>query len=224
MNIENKVFLKKIFIDNLMLNYGFICDGDSYKYESSFLNDEFSVVLEVKDNSLSNAKVIDNMNNEVYAQLNIEDFDGAYVNIVRSAYEELLLDIANKCCEEKVFPSDQANRITKLIYDKYQVSPDFPWTDDPYSAAGVFRHVDTKKWFGLIMTIKTGSLLKNKDNTLVDIINLKINPKDLEAIVKTSGIYPSFHMNHKSWISVTLNEVIADNRVMELINNSFELT
>lgn len=224
MKIDSKVFLKKRFIDNLMLEYGFIFEGGSYKYESNFLDGEFKASIEVKDNCLYKARAIDNMNDEEYVLLNIEEANGAYVNTVRSAYEELLQDIADKCCEEILFPSEQANRITKLIYNKYSVSPDFPWDDDPYSAAGVFRHLDSKKWFGLIMTIKWDSLLKNKDKDLVDVINLKINPKDLDSLVKTKGIYPAFHMNHKSWISVTLNEEIADDKVMELIDKSFDLT
>ena len=74
------------------------------------------------------------------------------------------------------------------------------------------------------MTIKMGSLKKNKDDTLVDVINLKIVPNDLEKLVKTNGIYPAFHMNHKSWISVTLNDALKDDKVMELTDNSFDLT
>ncbi|WP_455089335.1 MmcQ/YjbR family DNA-binding protein [Peptoanaerobacter stomatis] len=38
------------------------------------------------------------------------------------------------------------------------------------------------------------------------------------------GIYPGYHMNHKHWISVVLNETLSDNEVMKLIENSFSLT
>ncbi|MGP1597592.1 MmcQ/YjbR family DNA-binding protein [Peptoanaerobacter stomatis] len=37
-------------------------------------------------------------------------------------------------------------------------------------------------------------------------------------------MYPGYHMNHKHWISVVLNETLSDNEVMKLIENSFSLT
>ena len=45
----------------------------------------------------------------------------------------------------------------------------------------------------------------------VEIINLKINPADMSRLLTISGIYPSYHMNKKSWISLVLDEQVSDN-------------
>ena len=39
-----------------------------------------------------------------------------------------------------------------------------------------------------------------------------------------AGIYPAYHMNHKYWISIVLNEEIEDERIMHLIDLSFNVT
>jgi len=39
-----------------------------------------------------------------------------------------------------------------------------------------------------------------------------------------TGIYPAHHMNHKYWISVVLNEEIEDEKIMTLIDLSFNIT
>ena len=39
-----------------------------------------------------------------------------------------------------------------------------------------------------------------------------------------AGIYPAHHMNHKYWISVVLNEEIEDEKIMTLIDLSFNIT
>ena len=53
-----------------------------------------------------------------------------------------------------------------------------------------------------------------------DIINLKADP---EAYGR-KGVYPAYHMNHKMWISVLLDDTLGDDEVMELISVSFLLT
>ena len=38
------------------------------------------------------------------------------------------------------------------------------------------------------------------------------------------GIYPAYHMNHKTWISVVLDETLPDEKILELIDTSYQLT
>ncbi len=123
-----------------------------------------------------------------------------------------------------MFASDQSNRITDLIAKEYGVAPDFPWSSEDYGTAGVVRHSDTGKWFGLIMNIKRKSLAGETSEELVDVINLKIAEEDGEILRSEDGIYPAFHMNHRLWISAVLDDTLSDERVMELIGESFRLT
>ena len=112
MTIEEKVFLRKRFVPEAMLAYGFIQTDAGYVYKTDFMDGDFSVILTADDEHGAAGTVYDNMNGEVYTPLRAERFDGAYVNTVRSAYEELLNTIAEQCCTDVLFVSNQANRMT----------------------------------------------------------------------------------------------------------------
>ena len=74
------------------------------------------------------------------------------------------------------------------------------------------------------MNIKLDALLKDNNKSTVDVINLKINSQESSVLTTVKGIYPAYHMNHKNWISVVLNETVFDDEVMKLIDTSFSLT
>lgn len=224
MEIEQQVFQRKRFVPSLMKESGFQEAGKDMVLESDFMGGSFRSVLTVKADGSVSGRVIDLMNDEDYVQLRHENFNGAYVNSVRTAYRMLLEEIVSRCCRDVLFSSDQANRITDLIQERYNVIPDFPWDEDPYNAAGVFRHAEGRKWFGLIMNIRMGALLKNNDRTPVDVINLKLDTYDADRIRNINGVFPAYHMNHRLWISVALNESLHDEEVMILVDDSFRLT
>lgn len=224
MKIEDKVFKNKRFVFEKMKEFGFKETDESFVYVSDFFGGDFKAEITVSGNGAVSGKVTDNMSGEEYTPLRANGFDGAYVNSVRDAYEKLLISLSGKCCRNVLFEYDQANRVCDLILKAFGVNPDFPFGEKPYETYGVFRHGDSGKWFAIIMNVKWDCLLKNKNDNTVDIINLKINPEDGEKLRKTNGIYPAYHMNHKNWISVLLNDTLSDKDVLSLVGKSFILT
>ena len=222
MTIEEKAFLRKRFLPDALAAYGFIRTDAGYAYRTDFMGGDFTAVLTVTERGDATGTVIDNMNGEVYAPLRSDRFNGAYVNAVRSAYEDVLSEIAARCCRETLFDSDQANRIADAIFETYGVKPDFPWGQSPHEHSGVFRHTEGGKWFALIMRIRRGLLTKTEDETLTDVVNLKIDPE--QGRPDRGGVYPAYHMNHKLWITVTLDDTLSDDEVMKLIHTSYCLT
>ena len=237
--IEDKVFQRKRPVTERLIRKGFRKTAEGYQFETEFMDGEFFAVLQFDKNGKFTGQVIDQMNGEEYAPLRMESYNGAYVNTVRNAYEELLKDIADSCCTETVFVSEQSNRIAGLILERYGVSPDFPFGESPDEAYGTFRHGDNRKWFALIMNIKLAALLRTKNkvaacsgnreenekpDSRIDIVNLKILPEKGKTLRSEKGIYPAYHMNHVHWISVVLNDTLSDDRVMELVDESFRLT
>lgn len=222
--IEDEVFRQKRFVPDRMEGFGFHKSGDQYFYETDFMNGDFHAILSVSKKGTITGKVIDKMNNEEYVPFRSENFNGTYVNSVRTAYKQWLEEISRKVCDNVLFASDQANRVTEEILDHFDVKPDFPWNEKQYQSYGVFRHADTKKWFALIMNVERGKLLNNNDKSLIDIINLKddILEKDISKYV--GSIFPGYHMNHKTWISIVLNDSMDDETVMAFIKKSYELT
>lgn len=224
MTIEEKMFLRMRWNRGKMEKYGFAGTDGGLVFVRDFMGGDFTAEITVHNNGSASFRVIDRMNEEEYAQLNNPVYNGAFVNTVRSEYEELLADIAANCCDESDFASDQSIRIAGRILKEYGVSPDFPWDDNRYSTAGVFRHKDSGKWFGLIMNIERNRLDNSLDKQPADVINLKSDPERASELHRHSGIYPAYHMNHKMWISVLLDDSLEDDKVMDLIRTSYELT
>ena len=217
-HIEDEFFLKKKFNFEKLKEFGFSIENNTYVYTEYFLDSNFKAIIEISD--VLKGKVIDNNSDEEYIPLCIESFDGEYVCKVREAYKSILKRIADTCCTNVFFAFEQANRITNQIYETYGIKPDFPWNDDN----GVFRHLDTRKWFSLIMYVSLDALLKNGEGHMLNIINVKIDTSKRDELCEIKGIYPAFHMNHKMWVSIALDETISDDKIMKLIQCSFDLT
>ncbi len=224
MTFEDKIFMYKRFDASAAKRFGFTEEDGRFVYASDFANGDFHALIEVAHDGAVSGRVFDKLNDEEYLQLRSESYGGAYVSSVRAAYEELLLKIADGCFTDIPFASEQANGIAAEIYKRYSVKPDFPWDKEPYHTAGVFRHTDSGKWFGLIMNVRRGVLTKDGDDTPVDVMNLKVDPVKAQDVLKIPGVYPAYHMNHKQWISVALDGTLTDEDVMELVGTSFDLT
>ncbi|MCD8028912.1 MAG: MmcQ/YjbR family DNA-binding protein [Erysipelotrichaceae bacterium] len=105
-----------------------------------------------------------------------------------------------------MFP--QTNRIAKHISNIYHVVPEFPWTNYPYDA--LFRNLNTKKWYALI--------------TEEEAIHLKYHPHDIQQLLNKPGYYPSYRMNEKYWISILLDDTLADEEMLKHIEISYSLS
>lgn len=223
--IEEHVFERKRWVLGKMLAFGFRQVGEGYVLERNFLDGDFKAILSVTEKGKIAGRVIDTISHDDYYQLRQKTATGAYVNTVRMAYEQLLEEIAAACCQEVLFASDQANRLTQCILERFQVEPDIPWEKETrYQAYGVFRHASNRKWFALIMRVKRAVLGKDGNPALADVINLKIQPEQGEAIRQLPGVYPAYHMNHRTWISVVLDDTQTDATIMKWINDSYRLT
>lgn len=223
--IEETIFARKRWIESKMTAYGFQKVKDSYILEKPFMGGDFKAVLSVSTKGKIVGKVIDQMTLDEYYQLRQEASDGAYVHTVRNAYASLLQDIAAGCCQDVLFASSQANRLSRTILERFQVRPDFPWEHSlRYQSYGAFRHASNRKWFALIMHVQRRVLEKDGNADQIDIMNLKIRPQEAERLCHIPGIYPAYHMNHKLWVSVVLDDSLADEDILELIKTSYLLT
>ncbi|MCR5562542.1 MAG: MmcQ/YjbR family DNA-binding protein [Desulfovibrio sp.] len=95
-----------------------------------------------------------------------------------------------------------------------------------FPAYGVFRHAGSRKWYALIMNIpfsrltrKAESRIRQEEN-VVEVLNVKADLRNPESLLEEEGIYPCYHMNRANWVSVLLEDVLPDGRVMELVKES----
>ena len=214
--LEEEVFKRYKFDNKKLIKYGFKKDNNKYIYSTNFLNNAFKVNITVEDNKI-NGEVIDLEFNDKYDAFRVNNVVGEFVNNVKEEYIKVLEDIKLNCCISNYFIYDQTNRISKLIYDKYNISPEFLFDD---KSIGVFRNKDNLKWFGIIMNIKRSKLDNGSGN--VDVINIKLDPDEIVDLLHKKGFYKAYHMNKKSWISIVLDNTLDDNNIFELICKSYD--
>lgn len=219
MKLIDELFLNYFPIYDELLKFGFFAEQDVYMFKRNILNDDFEIIVIIKDNQIS-AKIMDKEFGDEYIGLNIKDGVGSFLGEMKDACTEILLDIREHCFKRDYFSSPQANRITYHIIEKYKAKPEFLWDDTP--ECGVFRNKDSKKWFGIIMHVKRDRLIKNADG-FIDVMNIKLDNK-VEECIRTNGIYPAYHMNKKYWVSIILDDTLSDKLIFDLIDISFELS
>lgn len=107
------------------------------------------------------------------------------------------------------------------IRNHYAAQPDYPWADTPRAA--VFRHTGNRKWFALMMEVPRDKLGLAGTEKL-DIVNFKCDPILISSLRGETGIFPAYHMNKASWITVALDDSVQAKTIELLLDVSYELT
>ncbi len=111
--------------------------------------------------------------------------------------------------------------LDKYINQVYGVSAEFPWLSAPSFA--VYRHANNQKWFAVIMEIPKNKLGMEEEGS-INVVNLKSDPLLIGSLILDKGIYPAYHMNKSHWITVCLDGSVEKEKMMWLVDVSFELT
>ncbi len=217
MNIEKDIFKRGKIDFRKLLDYGFVRNENNYIYQKEFMKN-FLACVTVDLNECVKGKVYDLKTGDEYTNFRIEDLIG-FASIVRDKYITFLKDIANYVLLPECFLLEQSNRIANLILEKYQVQPEFLWEKDPHF--GVFRNIYNQKWFGIIMNVDKSKIMPNLSGE-IEILNLKLDDKVGESL-KRRGIYPAYHMNKKSWVSIVLDDSLSDEEIMAYVQVSYSL-
>ncbi|MBQ7122482.1 MAG: MmcQ/YjbR family DNA-binding protein [Clostridia bacterium] len=111
--------------------------------------------------------------------------------------------------------------LIKHISESYGTQADYPFMQ--YPDVAVFRHVNNKKWFAVVMNVQKSRLGIKSEGT-VDILNLKCDPILVGSLRNEDGFYPAYHMSKTNWISAALDGSASADKIKWLIDISFELT
>lgn len=217
MNLEFEVFNRGKIDFKKLLNYGFVKQGSVYCYSKKFMKN-FRADLVVNDQGIVSGKILDIRMNDEYTNFRISSLTG-FAHQVKEEYVLLLEDIAKHVLVIYDFMYEQSNRISRLIQDKYQVSPEFLW--DKFPHFGVFRNSKSGKWFGLIMNVDKSKIIHSSSGR-IEILNVKLD-NHVEEYIKEKGIYPAYHMSKKSWVSIILDDTLSDEEIMNLVDTSYKL-
>ena len=112
-------------------------------------------------------------------------------------------------------------KIFEYAKEKYNTEPEYLWEKYPNDA--VLRHNDNKKWYALIVDIEKEKLgLEGKE--VIAIINIKCYPEMIGSLRKENGVLPAYHMNKEHWVTLLLDGSLKKEKVLQLLDLSFELT
>lgn len=213
--------MKKITLDKRKIDYdslnafGFINE----KYQKDIMNGDFKIVIEIKDNEVI-SYVIDNQFDEEYTNVDLNTI-GEFVGTIKDNYEEVINSFINKCTEYDINYHDQVNEVIKYINDKYNDEIEYLWDSSPDS--GIFRNKKNRKWYATILSVREDRVGGTTDKiiTVIDLSYYKDKTKD---IIDNSKIYPGYHMNKKSWITIKLDGSVDNEFIYKYIDISYEIS
>ena len=220
--MEQKLFARHTAHADKLVSFGFIKKGKDFFYQEPFHRGAFRAEITVCADSGVTGRVIDTHTGAEYSAVHVEEAVGSFVGTIRQEYKQILLNVRAACFSKDPFLFAQSNRIAGALAEKYQEYPDYPFSELPHY--GVFRYPKNRKWYGLIMNIPKYRLLKDKkapkDETIVEILNLKVDSEQVDALLKTKGFYPCYHMNRANWISILLDGTVPDKTILTLLETS----
>ena len=199
-------------------DYGFVENGEVWTYSCQILQGDFIMTVSITPDNVS-FQVFDQETGDLYPQVHMESMRGSFVGSVREACLEILHQIRKACFDAQDFICSQTKRIMDQVQEKYGNQLEYLWEKSPDTA--VLRHEGNKKWYAVLMRIPWDKLEKGREG-LVEAVNLKHD--QVADLLSKKGIYPAFHMNKRYWISLTLDDSLSDDDVLDLLEISWNLT
>lgn len=198
--------------------YGFIENGEVWTNSCQILQGDFIMTVSITTDNVS-FQVFDKETGDLYPQVHMESMRGSFVGSVRGACLEILYQIRKACFDVQDFICPQTKRIMAQVQEKYANQLEYLWEKSPDTA--VLRHEGNQKWYAVLMRIPWDKLEKGREG-LVEAVNLKHD--QVADLLSKRGIYPAFHMNKRYWISLTLDDSLSDDDVLDLLEISWNLT
>lgn len=212
---------KKPDIEKL-LSFGFTLknDGSCYTYTANMLDGQLQCMVTIFKTGKVNTKVIDTATKETYILHQIPSSSGAFVGKVKAEYENILRSISTQCFVLDVFKSTQAKMIIQYVKEKYNNEFEYLWTKFPNNA--VCRRKDNAKWYIALLTVAKEKIgLSGTD--IIEIVDLRISPQEIAAIIDGENFFPGYHMNKKHWFTIRLDHSVPIEKIYTAIDNSYQL-
>ena len=188
-----------------LLAFGFEEMYDRYTYSVGLLTGQMKMTVDVSKDGAVSTQVLDSGSGEEYVLHLVQTAAGSFVGRVRAEYDAVLDEILSACFEYDVFKSQHLKRVVDYIRNKYGDEMEHLWPKSPENA--IVRRKDNGKWYMAVLTISKRKLDIDSDE-LVEIIDLRMKPDDVETVVDRKKYFPGFHMNKKHWVTVCMDGTV----------------
>lgn len=217
MELEKEFFFSYKLDISKLEPYGFKKSGDHYYASFPLEVENFYVNIDIYKDDIT-GKIFDKTFGDEYILFRNPSVVGEFVGSIREAYKKVLEDIRKHCYIRVMFNDDQSSRIAKYIIKTYGDQPEFPWKKFPEYA--IFRNRNNHRWYAIIMNVKENTL--GEGVTARSIINIKIDKDKFNELLEIENIFPGWHMDKKSWISISLSDYFDDSYIESLIDMSYQ--
>ena len=200
---------------SLLNNFGFV----NNRYEEDIMDNNFKVVIDIKDDK-ANSYIIDNEFGDEYTNVD-NNTVGEFVSTVKDNYERIINNFVDKCTVVDFNYHDQVKEIINYINNKYHDNIEYLWESTPDS--GIFRNKKNKKWYAAILSVKEDRV-GGKTDKVIMVIDLMYNKGETFDVVDNKSIYPGYHMNKNSWITIKLDGSCDNEFIYKYIDLSYDLS
>lgn len=213
------LFQKRVFNIEKALLFGFKKESNDYYCERDILDGMFRLRIRISSVGSVDTTLIERETGEEYVLYKTKAV-GAFVGKVRTAVESVLAEVAECCYDMEIFKSPQTKEVIRYVKEKYGDELEFLWKK--FSDNAVWRRKDNAKWYGAILTVSKHKLGIDSEE-VVEIIDLRIQPEKMEALLLDERYYPGWHMNKKRWYTIILDDSVATEEICERIDASYHL-
>lgn len=200
-----------------LVAYGFSEKNDEYIYSKEICND-FYAIFSITENSVK-VDVIEKDTEDKLQLFYLPEVTGSFIGEINAACEKLANDIIANCFSLPALHGRLAHLVIEYIKQKYDDTLENLWKKFPED--GIWRRADNKKWYALLMVVEK-SKIDGVSNKKIDVLDLRVD-KTAPSIVDNKQIFPGYHMNKKSWITVCLDGSMPIEKIYELIDKSYIL-
>ena len=215
MNELERAFERSKPIPEKLLKYGFVSKDGGYEYATEILDGDF--ILRVFVSDTVRTEVTDALTKEEYTLYKVESAEGSFVGSVRAAVEKVLSKILAQCFEAHNH-SAVAEKLIEHVRETYGDELEYLWEDEN----AVWRRKDNQKWYGARLVVPARKLGIDSDGQ-VEILDFRMEPEKLDALVDDKKIFRGYHMNKKHWATVVLNGSVELQEIYAFLAESYRL-
>lgn len=202
-----------------LYDIGFRDDSLGLFRETTFLNGQFLLQIAVRNDGVDTC-LIDEASGEEYVLHHVKEAVGSFVGSVRTEYDAVLSELEACLASQDVFSLPYTLKLIEYVRDKYGDEPEYLWKNFPKNA--IWRRKDTKKWYGVLLTVKESSLDKtSNDDRETEVLNVRHDPTATFPASDGKTILPGYHMNKAHWISVRLDGSVPFEKICALLSYSY---
>lgn len=214
------IFKNRVLNVPHLLAFGFAGTTDGYGISYPILNGQFQMMVTIDAAGAVSIRVLDADSREDYVLIHAPTASGAFVGSVINACEEKLNMIAERCFDIAVFRSEQAKQVIAYAEQAHQDHLEFLW--EKFAGNAVFRRRDTEKWYAALLTVARAKLGLAEDG-VVEILDLRGLPEEIEHLIDGKNYFPGYHMNKKHWYTICLDDSVPTRELCERIETSYSL-